>query len=229
MIAAIHQPNFFPWLGYFNKIARSDVFILLDDVQYQKTGSSWSNRVKLQVSGEARWVTAPVRRPNHGTARIDELAWFDGPWREKLLRTLAASYAAAPFYSETMQVIQPLVLQTEGRVAPYNLRVIRGICEALHLRHELVLASSFGVDSASNERLIALCRHVGCSTYLAGGGATDYQQDGLFADAGIEVRYQEFRHPRYPQCNAIGFQPGLSIVDALMNCGVEGTRAMVVN
>jgi hypothetical protein len=227
LIAAIHQPNFFPWLGYFDKIARCDVFVVLDDVQYQKTGSSWSNRVMLLLGGAARWVTAPVRRPAHGAARINELEWAAGPWREKLLRTLHLHYARAPHFRPTMDLLEPLVANPEPGVAAYNLQAVRAICAALGLEREMVPASRFGLESSSNERLIALTRQVGCDTYLAGGGAQGYQEDALFAAAGLHVRYQAFRHPTYPQRGAASFVAGLSIVDALMHCGAAGTRALV--
>ncbi len=227
MIVAIHQPNFFPWLGYFNKIARCDVFLVLDDVQYQKTGSSWSNRVKMLVGGQARWVTAPVRRPAHGTARIDELSWVIEPWRDRLVRTLAANYAGAPFFHQAMDLVRPLIGEPEPSVARYNLKVIRGLCDALGLPLRRVSSSQFRLTSASNERLVELCRHVGCDTYLAGGGAQDYQQDDVFQAAGIRVLYQSFQHPVYRQHGSDEFVAGLSIVDALMNCGIEGTRALV--
>lgn len=102
-IVAIHQPNFFPWLGYFDKIARSDTFIFLDDVQYPKTGGVWSNRVKMLVAGEPRWVTAPITRTFHGLAKINEIEWADDQtWRVKLIKTLAANYSKAGHYREIM-------------------------------------------------------------------------------------------------------------------------------
>lgn len=227
LIAAIHQPNFFPWLGYFDKIARADVFVVLDDVQYQKTGSSWSNRVKLLVSGEPRWVTAPVSRPAHGLAAINELQWAQGPWREKILRTIALNYGACEHFSTTMALIEPLVMNPQPSVLAYNLEAIRGICGHLDLNDNFVLSSSFALASQSNERLIDLCRKVGADVYLAGGGAAEYQQDELFSRSGIELRYQAFSHPVYNQRNGSTFSPGLSIVDALMNCGADGTRRLL--
>lgn len=227
LTAAIHQPNFFPWLGYFDKIARSDVFIILDDAQYQKTGSSWSNRVKLLVAGEERWLTAPVRRPPHGVASINELQWADGLWREKVLRTIVMNYRACQFFAPTMAVIEPLVMNDDASVAGYNMTAIKALCSQLGLSTNLILASSFSLGSQSNERLIELCRKVGATSYLAGGGAAGYQDDALFQSAGIAVRYQSFQHPVYPQKGSQSFVAGLSIVDALMNCGVQGTRQLL--
>ena len=65
-LVAIHQPNFLPWLGYFDKLARADVFILLDTVQFPKKAGSWMNRARLLVGGEPSWITVPVVRSYHG-------------------------------------------------------------------------------------------------------------------------------------------------------------------
>lgn len=95
---AIHQPNFFPWLGYFDKIARADIFLFLDDVQFPKTGGVWSNRVKLLIGGEARWVTAAVARNFNGTRTIREMKFLaDNLWRDKVLKGLVTNYRRHPF------------------------------------------------------------------------------------------------------------------------------------
>jgi hypothetical protein len=228
-LAAIHQPNFFPWLGYFDKIARADVFIVLDDVQYQKTGSSWSNRVKLLVGGEARWVTAPVRRPAHGTQTLAELAWDDQPWREKLLKTLRLAYGKAPHFGPAMELLEPLVANPEPGVLAYNLHAIRAIAQALGLPQDFVLASRLGAEGKATARLVQLVHNTRCGRYLAGGGAQGYQEDALFADAGLQLEYQAFAQPSYPQHGAQAFVPGLSIIDALMNCGLARTRELLVS
>ena len=229
-IVAIHQPNFFPWLGYFNKMARSDVFIFFDDVQFPKTGGgTWSNRVKMLVAGEARWVTAPISRAFHGVARINNIDWADEqPWRVKLLKTLLASYSKAPHYKETTEWLESLILLPEGNLARYNMAVIRGIADQIGLRHDhCVTSSSLGGQGQASELLIDLTRKVGGDCYLCGGGASGYQEDEAFAAARVELRYQSFVHPIYTQHGGREFAPGLSIVDALMNLGVEEVKHMV--
>lgn len=229
-VVAIHQPNFFPWLGYFDKIAGSDVFIFFDHVQFPKTGAgAWCNRVKMRVAGEPRWVTAPVRRAFHGVAAINEIEWADEqPWRAKLLKTLSASYAKAPHYRDTMAWLEPLILQPEGNLARYNMTVIRAIADRIGLSHEhCVTSSSLGGQGQANELLIDLTRKVGGDCYLCGGGAAGYQDDEAFAAAGLELRYQRFTHPVYAQIGQPDFAPGLSIVDALMNIGCGGVRGLL--
>lgn len=228
-VVAIHQPNFFPWLGYFDKIARSDVFVFLDHAQLQKTGGGWANRVKMLVGGEPRWVTAPIRRAFHGVAAISEVEWADEqPWRAKLLRTLAANYAKAPCYRETMFWLEPLIQTPDANLARYNMSVIRAIADQIGLRHDhCVTSSSLGGHGQANELLIDLTRKVGGDCYMCGGGASGYQDDDVFAVAGLELRYQRFTHPVYAQAGQQEFAPGLSIVDALMNVGCRGVKGLL--
>jgi len=228
-IVAIHQPNFFPWLGYFDKIARSDVFVFLDHVQLKKTGGSWGNRVRFRVSDEARWVTAPIRRAFHGVAAISQIEWADDqPWRSKMLKTLAANYARAPFFTETMEWLEPLVLLPETNLARYNMAVIKTIAGQVDLRHDhCVCSSSLGCEGHANDLLIGLTRQVGGTCYMCGGGSSGYQDDRTFEQAGISLAYQSYQHPAYPQAGTRDFVPGLSIVDALMNVGRDGVRVLL--
>lgn len=228
-VVAIHQPNFFPWLGYFDKIARSDVFIFLDHVQFPKKGGVWSNRVKMRCGGEARWITAPIRRAFHGVASINEIEWADEqPWRSKLLKTLAVNYSRAPFFKETMAWLEQLVFLPESNLALYNMAVIRAIAGQVGLRHEHCVASScLGCEGQASDLLINLTRKAGGGCYLCGGGAAGYQDDAAFAAAGLELRYQRFVHPVYAQIGQPNFATGLSIVDALMNVGCEGVKGLL--
>ena len=228
-VVAIHQPNFFPWLGYFDKIARSDVFIFLDDVQFSKTGGTWSNRVRMLLAGEPRWVTAPIHRAFHGVALINEVEWADEqPWRTKLLRTLAANYARAPHYRETMAWLEPLILQPENNLARYNMAVIRAIADRIGLRNDhCVTSSSLDGQGQASDLLINLTRKVDGDCYMCGGGASGYQEDKAFAAAELELCYQSYAHPIYTQHGGRVFVPGLSIVDALMNLGFERVRQLL--
>jgi len=226
-VVAIHQPNFFPWLGYFDKLARSDVFVFLDHVQYQKTGGIWSNRVKLLVGGEARWVTAPIVRNYHGVRAISEMEFQSSdPWRGKLMKSLAANYARATFYRETVEFLEPLILNSENNLACYNVTAVTAIAKCLGLPTEKIhWSSEMVVDKQASEMLISLTRAVGCDAYMCGGGAEGYQKDTAFTAAGVGLIYQKFQHPVYPQVGKKKFVPGLSIIDALMNIGVDEVRA----
>lgn len=221
VLVAIHQPNFFPWLGYFDKIARCDHFVFLDHVQFQKTGGVWSNRVRLLVSGSPEWVTAPIVRSFHGVRAVNEIEFAGNqPWREKLLKTLRASYGRKAFYPETMQFLEPIVMHTDNNLARYNSHAIMQLADHVGLNAPAWHWSSrLGASEQSTELLVALTQRVGADRYLCGGGAGEYQQDAAFSVAGLTLQYQQFNHPIYAQRHGEAFVAGLSVIDALMNCG----------
>jgi hypothetical protein len=229
-VVAIHQPNFFPWLGYFDKIARADVFVVLDDVQFAKSGAgTWSNRVRLLIGGQPTWITMPIRRDYHGVRAVSEMAIDNRqPWRDKLSKTIKMNYARAAFFSEAFPLIERLCSNPTESLADFNTSAIRAICDAVGLdSSRLVLSSSLGITETATDRLIALVKAVGGTTYLAGGGAGGYQEDEKFEAAGLQLAFQSFQHPQYPQRGDCDFVPGLSCLDALLECGFEGTAALL--
>jgi WbqC-like protein family len=226
-LVAIHQPNFFPWLGYFDKIARADVFVLLDDVQFPKKGGTWVNRVQLLVNEQPSWVTVPVVRSYHGVREIREMRIDEQtPWRRKLLGTLQASYGRAPHADEIMPVLSDLIENPTDDLAEYNRASIAALKDSLGLEAELVPSSSLGVESQATMRLIELVKAVGGTAYLSGGGAGGYQEDERFPEAGIQLVKQDFEPPAYPQLSGEPV-PGLSVIDALLSCGFEETRKLL--
>lgn len=161
-IVAIHQPNFFPWLGYFEKIARSDVFIFLDDTQFPKAGGVWTNRVKLLINGQAHWVTAPINRSFSGVKPICDITFPKGnPWREKMLKSIALNYSKAPHFEETMHLIEPLILNEETNIAAYNIHAIKAVSNYIGLDStQFLLSSQLPHDGFATDLLISLINTV---------------------------------------------------------------------
>jgi hypothetical protein len=122
-----------------------------------------------------------------------------------------------------------LLLNEESNISDYNIHAITAIVDFLGLdTGKLKRSSHFSFQSRSNELLCDLTLYAGGSTYLAGGGADDYQDEAVFVEKGVELRYQEFKHPVYFQKGGREFVPGLSIVDTLMNMGREGTKKLII-
>ncbi len=200
----------------------------MDNAQFSKTGGTWTNRVQIIVNGKPAWKTMPIVRAYHGVLSIREMRISPDPtWRSKLLRTLEHSYRRAPCFSEIFPWLATLIENPTLDVAEYNMTAIRAICEALGLRTSIELGSSLQVEGRATELLISMVKAVGGTAYLAGGGSAGYQEDEKFHEAGIKLIYQEFQHPTYPQLNTSAFKPGLSIIDALMNRGFEGTAGLL--
>lgn len=228
-LVAIHQPNFIPWLGFFNKIHRADIFIALDSVQFQKTGGTWTNRVRILIQGQPHWMTIPIVRAYHGTRAINEMEINDShPWREKMIRTIDMNYSRAPYFDCVRPWVKQWISHPSRNIAEFNLFSIGEIMRILDLNSsKLVLSSGLKVNGQSTDLLVSLIRSVSGTAYLCGGGATEYQEDERFAAAGIRLVYQEFQHPVYPHFNSKEFVPGLSVLDVLFNCGPERTGELV--
>jgi hypothetical protein len=150
------------------------------------------------------------------------------PWRKKLEQSVRVSYARAPFFDEAFPLFQRLLHHETKLVAAFNLETIRVLTELLGIAtSKLVLGSQLAASGAANELLISMVQAVGGTAYLSGGGSAGYLDERAFAAAGLGLVLQSYAHPVYPQKNVEAFVPGLSILDALMSCGVEGTRRLL--
>ena len=225
-LVAIHQPNFLPWLGFFDKLASADCFILLDSVPLQLTGGNYTNRVKMLINGAPDWITMPLARGHEARSRIDRAEIVEqANWRRKLRRTIEQSYAKAPFFEPAMAIVNKVLDLPTASLSEINIAGIVAIAGALGLSTAKVRRSSeLMVEGRSNDLLVNLVAAVGGDTYLAGHGAGGYQDDEIFARSGMTVRYQNYASPPYFQVGSKEFVPGLSAIDALMNCGRDAAR-----
>lgn len=218
-LCAIHQPNFFPWLGYFDKMARADVFVFLDHVDYPKSGSSmssWCNRVKINEGGKAAWISCPVVR-EHGPQLIDTVRInSQRPWRDDMRKRLGTHYRHATNFAKAYALIDELLTYETDSLADFNVHVVRRLSRILGYDVELVRQSEMpAMTETATHRLIAICKHLGADAYLCGGGAGGYQEDDLFKAAGLDLVYQHFEPAPYGESGT--FIPGLSVIDWLMH------------
>lgn len=222
-IVAIHQPNYAPWCGFFAKIAHSDTFIFLDDVQ-MPGGSSWVHRTKILVGGADRWLSVPCHRSVR--AAIKDVRIKEGPWSAKHLNTLQANYAKAPHFPEVMELIHGMYMAPADLLAEFNIGLIQAIVDYLGLQTKCRLASALPSQGTSEDRLVSLVRAVEGDRYLSGPGATAYQSPETFARAGIELQVREYVPRAYPQRATAEFIGGLSILDALFHCGRDANALL---
>ncbi len=224
---AIHQPNYLPWLGYFEKMLRADVFVLLDCVQFSV--QSYTQRVRVLCQGRSLWLTVPIRKSGrYGQAICDAQCHPDASWAKKHLGTLQASYGRHPYYRVVAPALQEVLSAPPTRLARLNQDLIQTVAAELGARCRLVRASDLALgDLQSNELLAAIVEEVGGTAYLFGGGATNYQETAPFERRRIALVKQGFSSVPYPQIGVATFLPGLSIIDALFNLGYAGTEALL--
>ena len=224
-IVAIHQPNLFPWLGYFYKIYLSDAFIILDDVQMQKTGSNYTNRSAiLNVNGSTNFLTIPVPRPT-GTQLIRDVRIIDESWRKKFSGTIQANYSRAAFYKKNRDLIIDLINRESSSLNDFNQTIIFEIFTQLKIGpREFSSSSSHSLNSSSTERLVDLVKAVNGNTYLSGNGGVNYQDEEIYTQNNIELSYVNYPSFNYDQIGSPVFVTGLSIIDAIFNIDYEGIR-----
>jgi hypothetical protein len=226
MIAAIHQPNFLPWLGYFYKMRKSDCFVLLDDVQYIRRGFTSRVKIKNPSLGE-QWLTMPVLKKGRYHQPISQVQLVpDNKWKKKVLATLQSCYGKAPYFKPYFREITALLERDHQRLPDLNIHLIQWLARVLEIERTVVKASELtGVTGRASQRLVSICKAVGASQYLSGFGGQNYQEEEYFQQEGIELMISDFMHPRYPQLGS-EFLPGLSAVDLLFNCGPDSARIL---
>ena len=229
MICAIHQPNFFPWLGYFNKIATVDVFVFLNQVDYDKSGHSmqcYTNRVGILKNGKAVWIHCPVIR-EHGKQPIHKVRINNVlGWREELKKTIKDCYWSTDYYDVVSNYVFGLIDYETDYISEYNIYIILELAKKLDIKVKLVRQEQFQTLEHSTKLLIELIKANQCDSYLYGGGGMKYQQNELFEEHGIKLFSQNYQFPQYEQISQ-PFVQGLSILDTLFHCGFEGTKKLL--
>ncbi|USG67141.1 WbqC family protein [Brevibacillus ruminantium] len=215
MIVAIHQPNLFPWLGFFDKMASADAFILLDNVQFTRRG--YQNRVQIKGPQGMQWLTVPVKSKGQYqqlTCQIEINGEHE--WKEKHLKTIERLYRNTPAFEELFPAVQELYRPAHQKLIELTIPGIEWIKTKLEIRTPIYLASDFQAEGASSELLSELVRAVGGTCYLSGPSGKEYLEGEVFAQRGIAVRYQYFQEEPYPQ--RFGpFVGGASALDYLFN------------
>lgn len=215
---AVLQPGYMPWLGFFDQLQRSDVFIFYDDVQFDKNGWRNRNRVK-SLAGEPHWLTVPVHVRSLGQRLLETEVDNRQPWARKHIGTIRQFYARAPHLNRYLQGLEELLLgNTWERLCDLDIAAIKLMCEWLGLKRDMMRSSELGIGGERSERLLNLCLHVGADCYLSGNAAQEYLDAELFASHGVTIEWQDYQHPVYPQQHGT-FVPYLSALDLLLNCG----------
>ena len=225
MIVTIHQPNFFPWLGYFDKINQADQFVIIDEVKFIK--GSYCNRAKIKNNvGQEVWLTIPVHY-KEGNTFNETMPSADKKWQNKAVNLLKASYVNAPFYKKYHDEIVDLVCANPENIATMNIEAIKWVCKILKIHTPIHLQSFFKEDfGRKNDLNLNIVKKMRGSVYLSGNGAKKYNDESLFIEHDVVLEYHSFTHPKYDQVNG-DFISGLSILDVLFNKGEDWIQSVL--
>jgi len=217
MIVSVHQPAYLPWLGYFEKISRSDVFVFLDTVQFEK--NSFINRNKIKTPQGWQWLTIPVKIKGHTNSTLEDTEVDDiQPWRAKHLKSIQMNYRQAAFFSECFPEIERLLSLPTSSLAELCWQQLNFWIGELGIKTTMIRSSQLNISSCNSDLVLDICKYFSANHYLSGAMGRDYLVEDDFSSAGIAVEYQNFIHPTYPQRWG-DFEPYMAIVDFWLNCG----------
>ena len=223
MKIAIHQPNFLPWTGYFYKMANSDIFVFLDNVQYEK--NSVINRNKIKISQGLFWITLPIRKKNSQLINETELLNFSRE-KERIIKTLKLNYQKAKYFDFIFPELENILEKDWQYLSELNIELIKFLKRKIGIKTKLEIVSGHGVLGEKTDLLINICKFFDADTYLSGEGGREYQDEEKFKIAKIKLEYSNFVYPVYPQQWG-KFAPNLSIVDLLFNCGPDSLKILL--
>jgi hypothetical protein len=219
----MHQPNFLPYIGFFDKIKRSHLFILVDHCTFSKGNDNWHHRNRIRTESPSGWdyITVPVSEhfnhmPFHET-RISSV--FDYK-RRKQIKTIIHNYQKAPLFDEYFGEFMEVYTQKEADLAEFNINLIMWFLEKFNIKTEVLRSTELDFNNGlqKSDMIIALMKLVGGTHYLSGDGAREYVEPEKFKQAGITLEFQNFKPEPYPQVFP-GFVPYLSALDLLINTG----------
>lgn len=219
MIVTVHQPNLFPWLGFFDKMAQVDMFIFLDNVQFTKRG--YQNRVKVKSPNGGQWLTVPVISKGRAYQITNEVEIdHTQDWKRDHLMTLELLYRGTRNFDSLFKQLQDIYLEDDCRLVDFTTRGIHMIQENLGIRTETINASLINVEGNNSQLIANLVKEVGGTTYLSGSSGRNYLDENIFNAENINVEYHNFQEEIYPQ-KFNDFVGGLSSLDYLFNVKVR--------
>jgi len=219
VIVAVHQPNYLPYVGFFDKMRNADIFVIYDDAQFNK--GDFQHRNKIRIFHGWKWLTVPVEKvavPINKIKIRNELTRKDIIWSKVHLKDIRDNYKDAPYYTLYEGNFERIYTKNYNKLIDLNMEIINFLMDAFNIKTKLVFSSEFGFTSKSTERLVMMVEALDGDVYLSGSAGREYIDVSLFENTGIEVEFQDFSHPIYKQHYG-GFISNMSAIDVLFNIG----------
>ena len=226
MIVSISQPAYLPWLGYFDRIYKSDIHVVLDDVMLERSSKNrFTNRNRLKTAQGSSWITVPVLKSGFGQPLINELMIeIESKWSKKHYRTISGNYNKSPYFEQHRSWFEDFYRNTWTRISPLLEYSTEYLLQTLGISKVILKSSEMKVDGKKSDYILNLCKEVEATVYLSGPFGRDYLEIPKFESECIEVRFHEYNHPTYMQLFG-EFIPYMSIVDLLFN---EGPKSLEI-
>lgn len=228
-VFSIHQPGYFPWLGLLHKIDRSDILIVLDEVQLSDSAYQHRNSF-LTNDGKVKFLTIPIEKKDYLLKPFKDLRIADARWGDAHRNFLKNNYRKHPCFEQIFPVADEVFSVSSSFLIDVVMASMRASMRLLGMKTEVRFQSEMDYDRSARkgDLVLQLLQASGAKSYLSGRGAMAYQDDKVFEEHGIRLAYADFVPTAYPQKGGAPFVPGLSCLDLLCNVGVEQARQYIV-
>ena len=228
MILTAHQPSYLPWLGLFAKMAKSDVFVFLDTVSYSKW--DWSSRNKIRTPDGWMWLTVPVLSRGKNNQLFTEVKIDNTKqWMRKHWKAIEMSYSRTPYFHLYKDFLEDVYQREWLYLADLDEHITRFLIDTLGIKIKFVKAStSLQLDGRKSSLVLDMCLKMKADVFIFGGEGQNYANVQDFESAGIQVVFQDYKHPVYPQLHG-EFISNLSVTDLLFNCGPKSLDILMSN
>lgn len=230
MLVAAHQPNFLPWLGYYDKMIKADVFVIIDHVQFERQG--FQNRTQVKTGQGPMWVIVPVKQASRDERVIEKLVDNTGQgyhsWGHRVSATIRCAYQGAPYFKDYVRPFLEVLDARWDKLFDLNFKLLQLSCDALNIKTPLMRSSELHITGQKSDMVLEMCQAVGAQVYLSGaGGSKGYLDNTAFQNAGVQIQWQDFPHPHYHQHpSPKTFVEKMSIIDLLANCGPHSREVL---
>lgn len=227
MILSAHQPAYLPWLGYFHKIAISDVFVVLDEVQFEK--NSFTNRNKIKTSNGTTWLSLPMQMNGHMNKNVNDMEILNKfNWREKHWKSIYLNYKKSPYFNLYCDFLEDTYKREWNTLIELTEYMTEYFLEQLGIKTKILKQSDIKTEFKKQELIVELCKKLKADTFVFGKLGRNYADISYFEDNDINVYFQDYKHPVYEQVwNE--FIPNLAIIDLLFNASKDNVLDIIMN
>ncbi len=211
----IHQPDFAPWVTFFKRLDKSDIFVILDDVQFNRRG--FTNRDYILINKKKTLLTIPVIKTDRDKTLIKDVKIdYENNWVKKTLKSIYLNYSKSINFNEINKFIEIIFEKNHKKLIDLNLEIIFYVIKKLRIKTEIIFSSSLKIDSKKSEKILDICKKTNATHYITGKGSLSYLNIDEFTKEKIEINDQIFFNKQYNQ-NSIQFVKDLSILDIMFS------------
>ncbi len=226
MIVSIHQPNYLPWLGFFDKIKQSDVFVIFDDVQFPRGKKHFGHRNKIKTTTGDKWLSVPISNKSDLVPFNDTNINYDTEWNKEHLRLMEVFYSKSPYFNKYFKQISDILLNEHKSLTELSTNLIEYFLKELNINTELKYSSQISDSELyGSDKIFNILEKLNTTEYITGSGpgSMRYIDEKGFSDRNIKLKWQYYEHPKYNQLHG-EFIPYMSVVDLLFNEGEKSRK-----